>query len=134
MASRILLVDDNEPGLSVLTEDLSFRMPEVLIDTATYTADALAKAASFEYAVIVCNACMHQMDVMALIPVLYWLCPETIVIRLALLNPLAVTLPGSDRDRIVPFDVDELQGFLRVALKRRQRVTDAPNRVGSFLS
>jgi DNA-binding NtrC family response regulator len=115
MASRILIVDDNEAALGVLTEGLRLRMGDVVIDSSTSMEHALSKASSQNYDVVVVNTVMVRTGGIILTAALQELCPEAAVLAVA----LSAYCPRAESE-VDPSAIEELEELLRIPISHRQ--------------
>jgi CheY-like chemotaxis protein len=122
MTPRILVIDDNEPALAVRIEALRLRMADVVVDAAADANDALSKASAYEYAVIVCNSFLRGVASSSLTSALQQLCPDAVLVRIALTDPPETT--SACQCDIAPLETDELQNLLDVALEHPRWATE----------
>ena len=115
MVPRILIVDDNEVALGVITEGLRLRMKDVLIDRAASLGQALSKASRHDFDVIVVNILMAKMDGAFLGADLHRLCPGAAVLTIA----LNAYCPQTECE-VKASEIEELEDLLRVALRKVQ--------------
>jgi CheY-like chemotaxis protein len=124
MASSILIVDDNEVALAIITEGLRLRMNDVKIDAATSLGQALSKASDQDFDVIVVNTLMARMDGVIVLAALHRLCPEAAVLTIA----LSAYCPQTECE-VKASEIEELEDLLRMTLRKVQHfipVTQRP--------
>jgi hypothetical protein len=110
MPCRVLVFDENESALAILAEGLRLQLPDVVVDTARYIAEALFRATAIRFDVIICNGLPSGMGGAQVTSIFTELCPEAVLITIAPLHKRPADAPVNGSE------IDELSRLVRVAL------------------
>jgi DNA-binding NtrC family response regulator len=121
MPSRLLLIDDDPAGLLALSEVLSRRFEDILVDNALDVHAALDQLREKEFSVVISDVRMDGLDGLALLNQIRERWPETSVIL--------ITAGGREREGEAfrhgafaflekPIDVDKMLATIRAAIER----------------
>ena len=121
MPTRLLLIDDDPPGLMALAAALRQRLPDTMVDTAASTNTALSLLRETAYHLVISDIRMSELDGMTLLNQVRERWPETPVILM--------TAAGRDREAEAllsgafayiekPIDVERLLRIAGPAMER----------------
>jgi two-component system nitrogen regulation response regulator NtrX len=125
VADRILVIEDNPPGLLALSEALRIKLPGMLVDTAGSAESGLAQLASDQYECVICDVLMPGLDGIELLAFVRQHQPELSVVMVTageFVREAEALSKGAFAFLPKPLDLDLLLRTVREAVERTKEI------------